>query len=304
MKKRKASEKEPMWVKIGDELTDEIAATGLSFLLLIFGSHYFHMKFAFFEVIDRIVEEAGMKTPQYIAETQSVKDAILSLFPLNIMFGHNQDPTMAVLIGFALLFLGIVVKIITTGSKGDFVRAMGKILMVPGAVGIIAMIIIQAVTAISVMDLIRKGVETGAYNELIGTKGLSLWNQMGGVFIVGFYTLMIGVILGFIIHSNDNKPFEAYIVTRGLRYMGAFCVIYYSIMRLFASKLFTLTEIGQLLRVFALSGYLSAEAIIASITIFTTGYIVWQYGKYMMRKERKKAWQRYYQRQTYQQAGY
>jgi membrane protein DedA with SNARE-associated domain len=58
------------------------------------------------------------------------------------------------LTGMFLAFIGFAAKIITIKSRDEFIKDLGKIILMPGVIGVIGIIIIQLLTVNSINDLI------------------------------------------------------------------------------------------------------------------------------------------------------
>lgn len=297
--------KRKVWLWLGETLVSEIVGWGLYFIALVLLRYdYFGMEYMFLNVYNKVIDEAGLKTAGYLAEISAVKGGLVQIFPFNYMFG-TTDPTAILFMGIIMTIAGMAIMIITTRSKGHFVKDLGSIIMLPGIIGIICMFVLQAITALLMVDVIRQGVSDAQYIHLIQVSGLTLWARMGSLLIIGIWVMMFGVLIGYVIYTKGNKPFIVYAIARGMRYMGAFLLIYYGFMRLFATSIFATSEIGRIMRVFAFSSEISSELIVISSIMFTIGYVIHSYGKYMIRKEIRDAKIQYQRQQgQYQQQGF
>lgn len=271
---------------LGEELVDEVIEAGLAILLVIAGVSYFNMESRWSEAVSLFSERVGLTGVH--SEISMMYNSVADGFPFNFI-ANNFAWTVA--IGVILCVIGLTIKIITIKSKEEFIKDMGKVILIPGVIGVIAIIFIQIMTVSSLNDLlVRSNLVT---TELALSKiepGMMLWNMMGLLFLMGFFSLILGAMLVFVVKSLKEKPAFLTIFGNFLVFIGWFGLGYYLVVRLLALDVIAESLYGSnILKLFAFAWYMSRGTFIIALCMFALGFSLYKYGSRQIRRKRRMA---------------
>ncbi len=271
---------------LGGELIDEIMEAGLAILLVMSGITYFNIKDKWVEAMRILGQNVGLSSSE--SEVSLMVSTISNTFPFSFI---QQHQSWAVIIGVTLCLIGIVIKIMTLSSKEEFIKDMGKIILVPGIVGVVAVVFIQILTVNSLNDLLVKAklVSTQlAFNQ--ASSGVLLWNMMGLLFLIGFFSLIFGSMIYYVTKSLGRKPVPLFLAGKFMVFVGWFSLIYYAIIRIFAVEAIASLLYGEnILKLFAFTWYMARETFIAALLMFALGFTLYNYGSREIRRKRRLA---------------
>ncbi|MBD3313239.1 hypothetical protein GF345_02255 [Candidatus Woesearchaeota archaeon] len=269
---------------LGGELVDEILEAGLALLLVMSGITYFNIKDKWVDAMQLIGQRVGLSSSE--SEISLMINTVTNTFPFNFI---QQHQTWALVIGITLCIVGIVIKILTLKSKEEFIKDLGKIILVPGIIGVVAVVFIQIMTVNSLNDLLvgAQLVSTQlAFNQ--ASSGIMLWNMMGLMFLIGFFGVIFGSMIYYITKSMGRKPVPLHLFGKFLVFVGWFSLLYYILIRVFAIEAIASSLYGEnILKLFAFSWYIGRETFIVALCMFALGFTLYNYGNKAIRRKRK-----------------
>ncbi|MBU0535464.1 MAG: hypothetical protein KKE20_00755 [Nanoarchaeota archaeon] len=269
---------------IGGELVDELLEAGLALLLVMSGVTYFNLEAKWVDAMKLIGERVGLSSSE--SEISLMINTISNSFPFSFI---NQHQTWALVIGLTLCLVGIVIKILTLKSKEEFVKDIGKIILIPGVVGVVAVVFVQIMTVNSINDLLVSAqlVSTQlAFSK--ATSGIMIWNMMGLMFLIGFFSLIFGSMIYYVTKSLGRKPIALHLFGKILVFVGWFSLIYYALIRIFAIEAVAQSLYGEnILKLFAFSWYIARETFLVSLFMFALGFTLYNYGNKEIRRKRR-----------------
>ena len=270
--------------KIGEEMVDNILEAGLALLLVIGGVSYFSLDNKWSEALSLIADKAGLIAAK--SEITLMINTVMNTFPFNFIQTHQ---TSGLIIGVTLCVIGAVAKILTLKSKEEFIKDLGKILLIPGVIGVLSIIIIQLLTVSSINDLlVRSSIATTQLTLSKMDPGMMIWNMMGLLFMIGIFSLIFGAMLVYIIRALHGKPAFLYITGKFLVFIGWFGLIYYGLMRLLAIKDVAATLYGEnILKLFAFAWYIGRTTFVVALCMFALGFTLYKYGVKEIKRKRR-----------------
>src|SRR3989344_5208642 len=271
---------------IGGELIDEVLEAGLALLLVMSGVTYFNLTNKWSDAMRLVGEMVGLSSSE--SEISVMVNTISNTFPFNFI---QQHQTWALVIGITLCLIGIVVKVLTLKSKDEFIKDIGKIILIPGILGVVAVVFIQIMTVNSLNDLMLRAQLVST--QLVFSKassGIMLWNMMGLMFLIGFFSLIFGSMIYYVTKTLGRKPMALHLFGKFLVFIGWFGLIYYAIIRIFAIESIASSLYGEnILKLFAFSWYIARETFIVALIMFALGFTLYNYGNRQIRVKRKMA---------------
>ncbi|MFO8016367.1 MAG: hypothetical protein R6U32_04630 [Candidatus Woesearchaeota archaeon] len=272
--------------RLGEEIVDEILEAGLAILLVVAGISYFNLEENWVEAVTLFAENAGLQGVQ--SEISMMYNSVVSGFPFSFISAHLAG---SIAFGAILCIAGITIKIITLKSREEFIRDMGKVILVPGILGVIAIVFIQIMTVNSLNDLFTTS-DVGTAEIALGqiSSGAMLWNMMGLLFLIGFFSLIFGAMLLYMVKALKGKPAFLAILSRFLVFIGWFGLGYYLIVRLLALEAISGSLYGgNILKLFAFSWYISRGTFMTAVIMFALGFTLYKHGNKEIRKKRRAA---------------
>lgn len=271
---------------LGGELIDEILEAGLALLLVMSGISYFNLESNWVDAMRLVGEKVGLSSSE--SEISVMINTISNTFPFSFI---QQHQTWALVIGISLCVLGIIIKILTLKSKEEFIKDMGKVILVPGIIGVVAIVFIQIMTVNSLNDLMLRAqlVSTQlAFSK--ASSGIMLWNMMGLLFLIGFFALIFGSMIYYVTKSLGRKPIALHLTGKFLVFVGWFSLVYYALIRIFAIEAIASSLYGEnILKLFAFSWYMARGTFIVALCMFALGFTLYNYGNKQMRIKRRMA---------------
>ena len=204
---------------------------------------------------------------------------VANTFPFNYLtqtsFNH------VILAGLAMFVIGVIIKVLTTPSRAELTKDFGKILIVPGIIGVISIVGIQLLTTRSINSLFLDAtLRTAETTVNQANAGLLVWNMMGSLFLMGILMLFFGYILTYTIKKIGGKPVSIYLLGDFMVIMGWFTFAFYLLFRLLAVEFIAKELYGtQMLKLFTLMWYVSRSGFLASVGLFAFGLVLYKYGK-------------------------
>ena len=272
--------------KIGAEIVDEILEAGLTILLVIAGVSYFSIENNWTEAASLIAEKTGLASVQ--SEIGMMYNSIASGFPFSFLRAHFG---WSVAIGVLLCIAGITIKILTLKSREEFIKDIGKVILIPGIVGVIAIVFIQILTVNSLNDLFVRANLPGMEAALGKMEsGIMVWNMMGLMFMIGLFSLILGSMLVYVVRALKEKLAVLRITGNFLALIGWFFLGYYVIIRLLAIDVVASSLYGgNILKLFVFVWYMSRGTFITAVCMFALGFTLYKYGAREIRKKRRMA---------------
>src|SRR3989344_366819 len=272
--------------KIGAEIVDEILEAGLTILLVIAGVSYFSIENNWTEAASLIAEKTGLASVQ--SEIGMMYNSIASGFPFSFLREHFF---WSVAIGVLLCIAGITIKILTLKSREEFIKDIGKVILIPGIVGVIAIVFIQILTVNSLNDLFVRANLPGMEAALGKMEsGIMVWNMMGLMFMIGLFSLILGSMLVYVVRALKEKLAVLRITGNFLALIGWFFLGYYVIIRLLAIDVVASSLYGgNILKLFVFVWYMSRGTFITAVCMFALGFTLYKYGAREIRKKRRMA---------------
>ncbi|MBW3000117.1 hypothetical protein KY339_05585 [Candidatus Woesearchaeota archaeon] len=269
--------------KIGKEIVDEVLEVGLSFLLVVFGINYFNLESKWVEAGSLIADRVGINS----FEVTLMWDKIANTFPFSFIGAHSD---MALIIGLLICIVGFAIKITTIKSRNEFIRDLGKILLIPGVIGIVALIIVQLLTMSSINELLVRSSLASTQLALNHIQaGVMIWSMMGVLFLVGLFSLIIGAVLVYVIRSVGGKPVILHLTGKFLTVIGWIGLGFYILIRILAMESIANSLYGSnVLKLFAFSWYLGKGTFMVSASMLALGYVLFKYGNQEIRRARKR----------------
>lgn len=277
---------ESLTERIGEEIVDEMLEAGLTILLVIAGVSYFNLENNWTSAASLIAEKAGLASIQ--SEISMMYNAIANGFPFSFIRTHF---IWSVVIGILLCIAGITIKILTLKSREEFIKDMGKVILVPGLVGVIAIVLIQILTVNSLNDLFVRS-DLPAMETALGKmeSGIMVWNMMGLIFMIGLFSLILGSMLVYVVRALKEKLIVLRITGNFLALIGWFFLGYYLIIRLLAIDVVASSLYGgNILKLFVFVWYMSRGTFITAVCMFALGFTLYKYGAREIRKKRRMA---------------
>lgn len=272
--------------RIGEEIVDEMLEAGLAILLVLAGVSYFNLENNWRDAMALIAERVGLSSVE--SEVATMYNAVANGFPFSFLRQHFYA---TIFIGILLCIIGITVKILTLKSKEEFIKDMGKVILVPGVTGVIAIIFIQILTVNSLNDLfVRSNVATMELALGKMNSGLMIWNMMGLIFMIGLFSLIIGSMLVYTVKALKERLVALKITGNFLALIGWFFLGYYLIIRLLAIDIVSSSLYGgNILKLFVFVWYMSRGTFITAVCMFALGFTLYKYGKKEIRRKRRLA---------------
>ena len=174
---------------ITNELIDQIIEAALALLAIGFGINYFLYADAW---MGAVASYAGSMGSSIAAQEANLMfKTVSNTFPFNYLtqtsFNH------VILAGMVLFVIGTIIKVLTTPSRAELTIDFGKILIVPGIIGVISLVGIQLLTTRSINSLfIGTTLRTAETAVDQANAGLLVWNMMGSLFLMGIMMLFFG----------------------------------------------------------------------------------------------------------------
>jgi len=270
--------KKPLYEMIGDEAVNELITIGLSFLIIVFGANYFNFKYAWFRIIQTIGEQSGISQSDFSNEISLMFNAVTQSFPLKYLFGE-YNVTQAVLIGFVILGIGLIVKFLMKTTKEKFLADLGRNIYVPAIIGFVSMLIIQIILGVTAHN------NYSAFTDQIDSSSM-VWQTFGQLIIVGINALIIGSIIKLVAKRRENINLKA--VGNVLVNSAYIAIAYYVVLRIFSLQVILNSNAGGFFKIFLLSGEVTALFLIFCILMFSAGLEINRYGRYLRLKKHYK----------------
>ncbi|MBU1111177.1 MAG: hypothetical protein ABIG93_02780 [archaeon] len=267
--------KRPLYEIIGDEAVNELITIGLSFLIIVFGANYFNFKYAWFRIIQTIGEQSGISQSDFSNEISLMFNAVTQSFPLKYLFG-DYNVMQAVLVGFIILGIGLIIKILMRTTKEKFLVEIGRDIYVPAIIGFVSMLIIQIILGVTAHN------NYSAFTDQIDSS-LMIWQTFGQLIIVGINALIIGSIIKLVAKRRGNFGFKA--VGNVLVNSAYISIAYYVVLRIFSLQVILNSNAGGFFKIFLLSGEVTAFFLIFCIFMFAAGLEINKYGRYLRLKK-------------------
>ena len=266
----------PFYEKIAKEAINELISIGLSFLIIIIGFNYFNFKYAWVSILSQLSEYSGLSNSQISNEFGAMVSSLAQTFPFNYLLA-DYNPSTAIFVGFLVLIIGIVLKLLTETSAKEFIKDMGRNLYVPAIVGFVSILFLQFFLA-----LVAQDKYTNLASQL--DSSLFIWNTYGTLFIVGITSLLFGSIIKLI--AKNNRSITMKFIGNILLNASYISLGYYVIMRFISMKVFLNSGIGTFLKVFIVSGDISTFVILFTIFMFCFGLEVSKQGNTLYQKSK------------------
>ncbi len=269
---------------IGAEIVDEFLEAGLSIVLLVFGVSYFNLESRWVDAAELLGHKFGGGA---FEELKLMIGTISNSFPFNFI---GQYQNTGLVIGLALVFFGVLVKVMTVKTMPEFIKDIGKVIMLPGIIGVVAIIIIQLFTVSSVNDVIARGQLAQSQLALQQIDpAVALLNLMGLMLYIGIVGILVGSLLSYISKSLGHKPAFLYVMAKFSVFVGWFSLIYYLVIRLLASQAVTDILYGKsILLLFAFSWYVARGPFLVSLCMFGFGLGLYKYGTIQLKRAKKE----------------
>ena len=294
MKSADANEKEKKCLheRIAELVIEELIACGLTLILVIYGLNYFELKYAWTEIIKELAHEGGVVGTAIVAEASATVKAIAAtpLFRF-IMTGGGMNVVLA---GIILVAAGIVLNFAIITKKEELYRTVGKNLYTPGIIGIIAMVVLQIITVVSLMELAGKTSYASVFSALdkSGTfsSGMTLLGAYSDILVTGLYCTIIGSVAYTLIKARKIRHPVAHIISRTMLNSGYIFLLYYAFLRLIVlAKSVSLPVLGQSLGLFAVTSRMPKPVFMLSIAMILFGIQIKRYADVMEKEKKAKA---------------
>lgn len=261
---------------IANEFIDQILEAALALITISFGVNYFLLADSWLGAVGTYAAKSG--TVIAGQEANLMFNTIGETFPFNYLTVTTVNNVF--LIGVVLLVIGFIIKVITTNSRAELVKDFGKILIVPGVIGLISVTAIQLMTTSSITNLFGRATLRTAESTVANTQtGLLVWNMMGLLFLAGILMLFIGYILSLTVKKLGGKPVGLYLVGEFLVLLGWFSFAFYIVFRLLAIEALAGELYGTTaLKLFTLMWYASRSGFIVAVCLFAAGVVLFRYG--------------------------
>lgn len=271
---------------LGKEFVDEVLEAGLAILLVVAGVSYFNLESNWADAVSLLAQKAGFSGVQ--SEISMMYGSVISGFPFSFI---KNNFAWTVAFGVLLCLIGITIKILTMKSKEEFIKDAGKIILIPGVIGVLAIIMIQILTVNSLNDLFMSSNVSTMETVLSKTNsGMMIWNMMGLLFLIGFISLVFGAMLVYLVKALKGKPAFLYITGRFLTFIGWFSLAYYLIIRLLSIEVLAESLYGtEILKLFAFAWYMSRGTFLTAVCMFGLGFTLYRYGNRQIRIRRRMA---------------
>jgi len=127
-----------------------------------------------------------------IASSPLVTGVISNPFPFNYVL--NTNGYNYIILGVIITGIGLILKSLTTTTRGKYVESMGSNFKVPGIIALTAVLIIQIITSYHLQIDTTKVVT-----------GLQVWHAFSPIFLIGFMALLTGSAMKYLISSPKLK---------------------------------------------------------------------------------------------------
>lgn len=272
--------------RIGEEIVDELLEAGLAILLVLAGVSYFNLENNWTQAAALMADKVGLVSVE--SEVSMMYNSVVNggIF----MFFKNHF-LLSIVVAILLCIGGITFKILTLKSKEEFIKDMGKVILVPGLVGLLAIILIQILTVSSLNDLfVRSNLATMELALDKMSSGMMIWNMMGIIFMTGIFSLIFGSMLVYVVKALKERLLFLRITGNFLALIGWFFLGYYAIMRLLAIDMVASSLYGgNILKLFVFVWYMSRGTFITAVCMFALGFTLYKYGKKEIRRKRRLA---------------
>ncbi|MBT3406218.1 hypothetical protein HN419_03545 [Candidatus Woesearchaeota archaeon] len=285
-----------MWGKKGKfkwflagEIVAELFEAGLTLLTVSLGLKYYQMKTNYFEVLALMFNKLGIGGAS--AESSAMVDTIGSSFPFNYLYSFN--PNTAILIGAVVAIIGLVLTVLTTKHFKEFVRELGKGMMVPGVVGLVSVIILTLANASVLQTIITKSQFSATAEAVALTEiGVLTWQTMGILFIIGIYAVICGLLIQYVVKTlGAKRHLILYFVGNALFALGIFSFAYYFLVRILGLQFIADTLYGaSLIKYFVMSWYISRVSFIVCLVLFFVGWSIFKVSKKMPKRPVVEHW--------------
>jgi hypothetical protein len=277
----KQKRKETFSEMLGEEIINELMIAGFAVFLIVFGVNYFHMKWAWTEIIAKASEATGLSHTAAGIEAANMLSALAHTFPFNLLFVHGNSIGVFIIAIF-MTVVGFTLKAFTVKSRGKFIKDLGKVVYIPAVIGFVVIIILQLWTAFNVDDYMATHDIARPEFE----KGFFIWQTYGQLFLLGAALLVIGAVIKLVAEQNQLRKVK---LLGDTMFNGSILLLfYYFIIRILALDVLTQTAVGKVLKLFIISNQTSSYTIIVCVFLFTFGRALKQYGIDTMRQARKE----------------
>lgn len=263
------------------ESINQVLDAALTLFFLGIGINYFLFGQSWQKAIGMLAKNAGLGATSQ-SEINLIFSTVANTFPFNYI--TQRSFTSIILVGAVLTILCIVLKLLTVRSRAQLAKDFGQTLFIPGIAGLLAMGMIQYMTASS-LNNVAKAQTLSLVSQ---SSNLFIWSAMGSLIIIGLAFLFIGYILDYVMKSIGGRPIILFLAGRFLISMGWIFTVFYAAFRLVISDIFATIIGDQAVRVFTIIWYLSHHGLITALGLFVFGVITYRYGK----RIQKTAWGR------------
>jgi len=267
---------------LANELIDQVLEAAIALIAISFGINYFLLADYWIDATGALAKNAGL-VGSSSSEIGMMIDTIASTFPFNYISGTGL--TNVFIAGTVMITIGLMIKILTTDSRAELVKDFGKILIIPGIIGVVSLIFIQFITANSINNLFNEATLRMTEN-IVGrvSPGIFVWNMMGMLFLLGLFLLFLGYIIVYTIRKIGGKPVTLYIIGDSMVILGWFTLVFYLFFRILAiEQIATLLYGSQVLKLFTLMWYMSRSGFLVSLCLFAFGLALHKYGRRLER---------------------
>jgi hypothetical protein len=279
-----ARRKENIYSSIGKEIINETITSGLSLILVFAGISYFALKFSWFKLVDFFLGLFGTGGTAIHQELSLMGNAIANTYPFRFIF--NVDGYNFIILGIIITVIGLILKILTTRTKGEFIRGLGGNLKVPGIIGLVVAGLVQIISTITLTS--QQGIAIAP--EVL--TGISIWSKFSFIFIAGFITLLTGALVYYIIRSPKIKRvtnkivyYKFKIISKAAIRFGLLSLGYYFLIRIIL--LFKGTLISNYLYLLFATETMPINMILLCFICITVGREIELLGISLMKKRHK-----------------
>lgn len=272
----------PIYKVVGDEIINEMMLAGFTVIFLTIGINYFNLKYAWANIINTIAQSSGMDVILVASEISLMLETIENTFPFNFLFGSQQSIIFGLVIGVFLTIIGFYLKIVTTPTREELIKEVGREFYIPAIIGLFAILAMQVVTAIFVQGHFAS-TPSGINPDSIFISGILIWNTYGKLLVIGLSSLVIGSVI--LVVSNSRRNDIGRLVGRTMVYGSYLCIGWYGVIRILALDTFLTSEYGPFFKTFILSGDAALGFLIFCIFSFTFGLAMSRYGSVLVRRK-------------------
>lgn len=256
--------------KLGEEIVNETITSGLSLLIVFLGVDYFALKYTWFKVINFFIRSDSLRE-----ELGLMGSSISNTFPFNYVL--NTNGYNYIILGVIITGIGLILKSLTTSTKGKYIESMGSNFKVPGIIALTAVFIIQIITSYHLQIDTTKVVT-----------GLQVWYAFSPIFLIGFMSLLTGSAMKYLISSPKLKRINKnylYFVTiyKTLIIFGTSSLLYYVFIRFLI--LFKFPLIHNFLNLFILSKIMPVNVLLFCFFFIACGSELQKLGKKIHKQE-------------------